>query len=106
MFTGLESATRLMIVLVIVLLLFGAKRVPELAKGLGAGIGEFKKGAGKAIATLNWTRPPTTARSTPPASFSARRADSPSLVEGKFLELRHNGVLGRSGRGFVVPVPI
>ena len=44
-FTGLESLTHLIIVLVIVLLLFGAKRVPELAKGLGAGIREFKKGA-------------------------------------------------------------
>ena len=44
-FTGLESPTHLIIVLVIVLLLFGAKRVPELAKGLGAGVREFKKGA-------------------------------------------------------------
>jgi sec-independent protein translocase protein TatA len=45
MFTGLESPTHLIIVLVIVLLLFGAKRVPELAKGLGAGVREFRKGA-------------------------------------------------------------
>ena len=45
MFTGLESPTHLIIVLVVVLLLFGAKRVPELAKGLGAGVREFKKGA-------------------------------------------------------------
>jgi len=44
-FTGLESPTHLIIILVIVLLLFGAKRVPELAKGLGAGVREFKKGA-------------------------------------------------------------
>jgi sec-independent protein translocase protein TatA len=44
-FTGLESPTHLIIVLVIVLLLFGAKRIPELAKGLAAGIREFKKGA-------------------------------------------------------------
>ena len=45
MFTGLESPTHLIIVLVIVVLLFGAKRVPELAKGLGEGIREFKKSA-------------------------------------------------------------
>jgi sec-independent protein translocase protein TatA len=44
MFTGLESPTHLIIVLV-VLLLFGAKRIPELARGLGAGVREFKKGA-------------------------------------------------------------
>lgn len=30
-------------ILVIVLLLFGAKKLPELARGLGQGIKEFKK---------------------------------------------------------------
>lgn len=35
----------LIIILVIVLLLFGAKRIPEIAKGLGTGMKEFKKGA-------------------------------------------------------------
>lgn len=45
MFTGLESPTHLLIVLVIVLLLFGGKRIPELAKGLGTGVREFRKGA-------------------------------------------------------------
>ncbi|MFN8165758.1 MAG: twin-arginine translocase TatA/TatE family subunit [Bacteroidia bacterium] len=30
------------IVLVIILLLFGAKRIPDLARGLGKGIKEFK----------------------------------------------------------------
>ena len=33
----------LVIVLVIVLLLFGAKRLPELGKSLGQGIKEFRK---------------------------------------------------------------
>ncbi|MEE2709037.1 MAG: twin-arginine translocase TatA/TatE family subunit [Gemmatimonadota bacterium] len=33
----------LIIILVIVMVLFGAKRLPELAKGLGQGITEFKK---------------------------------------------------------------
>ena len=30
-------------ILVIVMLLFGAKKLPELARGLGGGIKEFKK---------------------------------------------------------------
>ena len=34
--------TELLIIFIIVLLLFGAKRLPELAKGLGKGIREFK----------------------------------------------------------------
>ncbi|HOJ61287.1 MAG TPA: twin-arginine translocase TatA/TatE family subunit [bacterium] len=33
----------LMIILVIVMLLFGAKRLPEMGKSLGSGIREFKK---------------------------------------------------------------
>ena len=36
--------SELIILLVIILLLFGAKRVPELAKGLGSGVREFRKG--------------------------------------------------------------
>ena len=33
----------LMLILLIILLLFGAQKLPELAKGLGKGIKEFKK---------------------------------------------------------------
>jgi sec-independent protein translocase protein TatA len=40
-FGGME----LIIALVIILLLFGAKRIPELAKGLGTGVREFRKGS-------------------------------------------------------------
>jgi sec-independent protein translocase protein TatA len=43
-FTGLESPIHLLIVLVVVLLFFGGKRVPELAKGLGKGVHEFRQG--------------------------------------------------------------
>ena len=34
----------LLIILVIVLLLFGARRLPEMAKGMGQAIKEFRKG--------------------------------------------------------------
>ena len=44
MFAGLASPSHLIIVLAIVLLLFGAKRIPELAKGLGTGIKELREG--------------------------------------------------------------
>jgi len=33
----------IVLILFIILLLFGAKKLPELAKGLGKGINEFKK---------------------------------------------------------------
>lgn len=35
----------LLIILVVVMLLFGAKKVPELARSIGASAREFKKGA-------------------------------------------------------------
>ncbi len=41
---GTVGPTELIIVLTIILLLFGAKRIPELARGLGSGIQEFRKG--------------------------------------------------------------
>ncbi len=41
---GSVGPTELIILLTIILLLFGAKRIPELAKGLGSGVREFKKG--------------------------------------------------------------
>lgn len=37
------SMTQVLVVLLIVILLFGAKKIPELMKGLGSGIKTFKK---------------------------------------------------------------
>lgn len=37
------GATEMMIALVVVLLLFGARRIPEIAGSFGKGIKEFKK---------------------------------------------------------------
>jgi sec-independent protein translocase protein TatA len=43
MFGNLGAGEIILIVLVI-LLLFGAKKIPELARGIGKGMNEFKKG--------------------------------------------------------------
>ncbi len=40
---GMPSMPELLVILAIVVLLFGAKKIPELAKGLGSGIKNFKK---------------------------------------------------------------
>jgi len=39
---GNLSSGELILIFAVVLLLFGARRIPELAKGLGKGIREFK----------------------------------------------------------------
>ena len=40
---AIPSVPELLIILAIVVLLFGAKKIPDLAKGLGSGIKNFKK---------------------------------------------------------------
>ena len=40
---GNIGMTELLLILLVVLILFGAKRIPELARGLGKGIREFKE---------------------------------------------------------------
>ena len=40
---GSIGPTELLIVLAIILLIFGGRKIPGLAKGLGQGIREFKK---------------------------------------------------------------
>jgi sec-independent protein translocase protein TatA len=42
LFLGSIGTTEILVILFIVLLLFGAKKIPELARGLGRGIREFK----------------------------------------------------------------
>ena len=40
---GMPSMPELIVILLIVVLLFGAKKIPDLAKGVGTGIKNFKK---------------------------------------------------------------
>ncbi|WP_317250580.1 twin-arginine translocase TatA/TatE family subunit [Aquimarina acroporae] len=41
-FLGLVGPWQIALIVVIVLLLFGGKKIPELMRGLGSGIKEFK----------------------------------------------------------------
>lgn len=43
MFAAMLGGWEIVLILAVVLILFGAKKLPELAKGLGTGIKEFKK---------------------------------------------------------------
>ncbi len=42
---GRLGVTEIVIILAVILLLFGGKKIPELMKGLGSGIKEFKNAA-------------------------------------------------------------
>ncbi len=43
MLAGIFGGWEVVLIFAVVLILFGAKKLPELAKGLGTGIKEFKK---------------------------------------------------------------
>ncbi len=45
LFLGEFGPTEIILVLAVVLLLFGGKKIPELMKGLGSGVREFKNAA-------------------------------------------------------------
>ncbi len=49
---GLGAPETIMIV-VAILILFGAKKIPEFMKGLGKGVNEFKKGMNEVQSELN-----------------------------------------------------
>jgi len=65
MFDGL-SLTHILLLLVILLLLFGAKRLPEIGGALGKSIGEFKKSMRDIQQDLNAPAPPNSLQ--PPAA--------------------------------------
>ena len=67
------------LILAVVLILFGAKKLPDLAKGLGTGIKEFKKATREVTDEIqnagNETATPTP--KTPPANTTAQSQSQP-----------------------------
>ena len=51
------GTTELLVILFIILLVFGAKKLPELAQGLGKGIREFKKASNEIQDELDVNKP-------------------------------------------------
>ena len=43
----------IMLIALVILLLFGGKKIPELMRGIGKGIGEFKKGVNDVKEEIN-----------------------------------------------------
>ncbi len=58
MFEGLFQPLHMIIILAIALIIFGPGKLPELGKGLGKGIREFKKAMQDATKEINVTPEP------------------------------------------------
>ncbi len=74
MFAAFLGGWEIVLILAVVLILFGAKKLPELAKGLGSGIKEFKKATREVSDeihnAMDDTPPPTTQKKLPPEGQS------------------------------------
>jgi sec-independent protein translocase protein TatA len=66
----------LIVVILAVLLLFGSKKIPELAKGLGSGIKEFKKAAREVTDEIQSVANAATYK--PPKAGSPKKTPPPS----------------------------
>lgn len=68
---GIPSGPDLFVLLIIVLVLFGAKRLPEIARSLGQSVNEFKKAKQEfEEAASQPVTPPSPPAAVPPASSS------------------------------------
>ena len=71
MIAGIFGGWEIILILAVVLILFGAKKLPELAKGLGQGIKEFKKATREVTDEIQ-----STTTDAPPSAKSAAPAPS------------------------------
>jgi sec-independent protein translocase protein TatA len=60
------GTTEILLIVFVVLLLFGARKLPELARGLGSSVNEFKKGM--AEGAKDDAKPTTDVHSSPPTN--------------------------------------
>jgi len=78
MLAAIVGGWEAMLILAVVLVLFGAKKLPELAKGLGTGIREFKKATREVTEEIQ--NPVTDA---PPAKLPAASQPQPAATVAK-----------------------
>ncbi|MDD5717523.1 MAG: twin-arginine translocase TatA/TatE family subunit [Sulfuricurvum sp.] len=68
---SMPSGTELLLIFGIVILLFGAKKIPDLAKGIGQGIRNFKKEMKDEDTVATPTETPKSVESSTSASVEA-----------------------------------
>ena len=78
---GTPGPFEIILILVVVLLLFGAKRIPEIARGLGKGIREFKDATNDIKQELTVEPPRRQPPQIPPAPPVAAQPSQPVATE-------------------------
>ena len=79
---GIFGGWEIFLILAVVLILFGAKKLPELAKGLGQGIKEFKKASSDVQNEFQnaMDTPPQRRLENPPDTQPKQQAQAPGEV--------------------------
>lgn len=73
--------TELLVILMIVLLVFGAKRLPEMGSALGKGIREFKKSIKEVQSSIDEADTPPQRSIDAPSSSDSRSGEPKKLSE-------------------------
>ena len=76
MFAGMLGGWEVFAILAAILILFGSKKLPELARGMGQGIREFKKASREVTDEIQNAGDDDSSRKLPPAQRSDDRTVS------------------------------
>jgi len=80
---GIMGGQEILVVCLVILVLFGAKKIPEFAKGLGKGISEFKKASNEVNNELQQAmeQPVQTPKPTPPPTPAQNANQTPTVTK-------------------------
>jgi sec-independent protein translocase protein TatA len=84
MFGGTFGTQELILILILVLVLFGAKRIPEIMRGFGQGLKEFKDASQRAMDEIDEAtsvEPPPKKRSTQAKAATGEDTEDREKVE-------------------------
>lgn len=87
LFVGGLGGWEILLIVTIILIFFGAKKIPELARGLGTGMREFKNATAEIKKEVDKEgdepRRPTTTATAPPPAEPVAATPAPSAEEVK-----------------------
>ncbi len=70
--------TEILVIMLVVLVLFGAKRIPEMMRSMGQGVKEFKKAAREITQDIEAEAPPAQPKPSVSSDNNAVKTDKPA----------------------------
>ena len=76
------GGTELLLIMVVALLVFGPKRLPELARTMGRGLAEFRRASSDLRRSIDLEMDPRTTSAPDPAAEPPAQAGAPAVTPG------------------------